>query len=106
MQLEHENQKKLEKMILNVVGKHIDLGEYDVFFFGSRISGKGDAYSDIDLGIEGAQPVPPGILAKIREEIDELPVLYRMDVIDFKATGKAFQLVAKSHIQMIHPKAA
>lgn len=106
MQLEHENREELEKMILAAIGKHLDLSQYDVFFFGSRISGKGDADSDIDVGIEGTQPVPPGILGKIREEIEELPILYRMDVIDFKAAGEVFQRVAKSHIQMIHPKAA
>jgi len=29
-----------------IVGKHLDMGKYKVFFFGSRVSEKGDEWSD------------------------------------------------------------
>jgi septum formation topological specificity factor MinE len=40
MKLKHYPLKKLKKEILEIVGKYLDLKEYKVFFFGSRVSEK------------------------------------------------------------------
>jgi len=103
MRLEHKSQKELGKEILEIVGRHIDLRKYKVFFFGSRVSGKGSERSDIDVGIEGPEPVLDSALARIREEIEELPTLYSIDVIDFALADDDFKQVAKEHIEIINP---
>ena len=46
VRLEHYSQEKLQKEILEIIGKYLDLKKYKVFFFGSRASEKGDEWSD------------------------------------------------------------
>ena len=46
------------------------------------------------MGIEGEAPVPALSLAKIRDEIKEIPLLYRIDVVDMKGVDKDFREIA------------
>lgn len=101
MKIKFYPEKKLKKEILEIIGKHLNLNEYKVFFFGSRVSGKGDERSDIDIGIEGPRPVPFEVMAKIKEEISNIPTLYSIDVIDFKGVEKDFYQVAKQNIEIV-----
>jgi len=101
MKLEFYPEKKLKKEILKIVGKHLDLSKYRVFFFGSRVKGDNFPQADIDIGIEGPRPVSLEIMAKIKEEISGLPILYHTDVIDFRQAEEDFRKVAKQNIEMI-----
>ncbi len=102
MRLEHESEKLLKEKILQIVGKYLDLSKYRVFFFGSRVTGKAREASDIDVGIEGKEPVSLRVLNGIREEIEELPVLYKIDVVDFAETNEKFKRVAKEHLELVN----
>ncbi|MBI3579391.1 MAG: nucleotidyltransferase domain-containing protein [Ignavibacteriales bacterium] len=102
MRLEHYPVEKLKKEILGFVGKHIDLRTHKVFFFGSRVSGGGSERSDIDVGIEGPQEIPIEILGRIREEIENLPTLYKIEVVDFKSTSDEFREVALQHTEVLN----
>lgn len=101
MKLEHRSPEKLKKEIIKIVGQYLDLKKYKVFFFGSRVSGKSHERSDIDVGIEGPRSVSWEIMGEIREEIQELPVLYTIEVVDFKDVSKDFRKVAKDRIELI-----
>lgn len=102
MRLEHYSQEKLKKEILEIVGKYLDLNKYKLFFFGSRVSGKGDERSDIDIGIEGLEKLPDIAIFNIREEIEELPTLYKIDIIDFADADEKFKKIALQHIEKIN----
>lgn len=104
MRLEFYSEKKLKKEILKIVGKHLDLKKYKIFFFGSRVEGKSDERSDIDVGIEGPKRIDLEIISKIKEEISNLPILYHIDVIDFKMVDKDFYKVAKQKFEIIKAK--
>lgn len=99
MRLEHYPLKKLRKEILGICSKYLDLKKYKVFFFGSRANGIGDDRSDIDIGILGSEPVSS--IVKIREEIEDLPILYKIDVVDFKDTSEGFRKVALEYTEPI-----
>jgi uncharacterized protein len=101
MKLEHYPQEKLKEEILEIVGKYLDLREYRVFFFGSRVSGQGDERSDVDVGIEGSVPVPKDAMRDIQEGIENLPTLYKIDIIDFCEVTEKFKKVAKQHIEIL-----
>lgn len=103
MRLEHYPLEKLKKEILDIVGRHLDLAHYRVFFFGSRVSGAGTDRSDVDVGIEGPKPVPFAIMADIEEEIDRLPTLYKIDIVDFAHVSEIFKEVAIQHREFIAP---
>ncbi len=102
MRLEHYNQEKLKREILDLLGKHLDLGRYKVFFFGSRVSGSGDERSDVDVGIEGPEPIPRDIMLDIQDALEDLSTLYKIEVVDFYRVGERFEMMAKRHMELIN----
>lgn len=101
MRLEHYPIEKLKKETREIVGKHLDLAKYRVFFFGSRVTEKGTDRSDIDVGIDGPEPVPFEALMDIQEELEKLPVLYKIDVVDFRSVVSKFKEVALQHTELL-----
>ncbi len=101
MKLEFYSVENFKKEIKEIVGKHLDLTSYRLFFFGSRVLGKGTERSDIDIGIEGLSEVPYEKMAAIREEIENLPTLYKIEVVDFKMTSEDFREVANQAVETI-----
>lgn len=101
MRLEHYPKEKLKKKIMDILGRYLDISKYSVFFFGSRVSGKGTDRSDIDIGIEG-----PSIQSKawfeIEEEIEEFPTLYKIDLVDFQYVSDKFRNVALRAIEPLN----
>ena len=102
MKLEFYPVEKLKKEILKIVGKHLDLKEYKVFFFGSRVKGVNFPRADIDIGILGKRPIPIEIKFKIEEELEEVPTLYKIDLVDFSQTGLSFQKEALKKMEFIN----
>lgn len=101
MKLEHYPVEQLRQDIKTIVKKHLDTSQYSVFFFGSRVSDKSHERSDIDIGIEGPRPVPTKALLDIQEEVENLPILYTIDVVDFANVVVGFRALAKQHCEYI-----
>jgi uncharacterized protein len=102
MKLEHYPLEKLKEAVLRIFGKHLDLSQYKIFFFGSRVSGVSSERSDIDIGIEGLDKVPSDKWIAIQEEMENIPTLYKIEVIDFSRVSDKFKDVAKQHIEAIN----
>jgi len=102
MRIEHYPVEKLKKQILEIIGKHLDLRSYRVFFFGSRVAERNTGRSDIDIGIEGPQKIPARVSGEIRESLDNLPTLYRFDVVDFKKVTPEFKKQALKSIEYVN----
>lgn len=102
MRLEYYPQDKLKKEISVIFGKYLDLKKYKIFFFGSRVSGKGNKRSDIDVGIQSSTPVPAAALSYIEEDLDKLPILYKIEVVDFSQVDTKFKQVALQKIEPIN----
>lgn len=101
MKLEFYPIENLKKEIKEIVGKYLDFHSYRLFFFGSRAAGKGDERSDIDVGIEGPEEVPYEIMSYIKEKIEDMPILYKIDIVDFKKLSDDFRQVALQYIEPI-----
>ena len=68
MQLAHYSTDDLKRQVLAIISRHVDhLNQYHVFFFGSRLKGNTNEGADIDIGIEGDEPVPLSSLSGISE---------------------------------------
>ena len=102
MKLQHENIKEVKRRITEIVSKYLAPNECKIFFFGSRVSGKSHKGSDIDVGIEWKNPIPVHIMAAMREEIDNLPYLYTIELVDFRRVSADFLEVAKKSIEPIN----
>lgn len=101
MKLEFYPLEKLKKDILEIIGRYLDLKDFKVFFFGSRVGSKTNERSDIDIGIEGPNPIPFETMTQIRSEISNLPILYKIDIVDFKKVDRDFYKVAKQNFELI-----
>lgn len=102
MKLEHASAEKLKSEIRDIVGSHLDLGKFSVFVFGSRATGGGSDRSDIDIGIEGPERIPGHVMQSIKEEVEELPYLYQIDIVDFSTLPDSFKKVAETRIESIN----
>lgn len=102
MRLEHAKITDLKKNLLEIIGRHVNLREYRVFFFGSRVNSKGSERSDIDLGIEGEKPIPPKAFFDIEEEIENMKTLYTIDLVDFNKVSPEFKEVAKKKAEYLN----
>ena len=101
MRLEHYPVDKLKQEILEIAGRHLDLKNFRLFFFGSRVNGKGDARSDIDIGIEGKSEIAIEDMGKIKEELEKLPTLYKIEIVDFNKVPPNFRKVALKAVEPI-----
>ena len=91
MKLEHYSEKKLKKQVREIIDNYLDLDDYEVFFFGSRVKGDSTSRSDIDIGIRGPEEIPADVKLDIKEELNKLPTLYKFDVVDFKELSESFR---------------
>lgn len=102
MRLEYEPLQKIKDNVLEAVQRHLDLNQYKLFFFGSRVAGKGNERSDVDLGILGEKPISAGIFSEIEDEIENIPVLYTIDIVDFNNVSEKFKQVALEEVEYLN----
>lgn len=102
MRIEYYPVEKLKREILKIARKYIDTKRYRLFFFGSRVTGNGTDRSDIDIGIEGPKPVPLETISEIETEIEKLPTLYKIEIVDFARVAEKFRKVALKYTEPIN----
>ncbi|HYX20351.1 MAG TPA: nucleotidyltransferase domain-containing protein [Thermoanaerobaculia bacterium] len=69
---------EVRRIVLGGLGAH----RAKVWFFGSRASGQPRRGSDIDVAILPLEPLPAGLLAEIRENLESSRVLATVDVVN------------------------
>ncbi len=95
---EQEIIKKAVEIIKRRMAPH---GTCKIFLFGSRAEGRATAKSDFDIGIESEKAVPAGMIYQIEEELDVLPDLRKVEVVDFGRLTGSFKRVAAAHRQVL-----
>ena len=68
-----------------------------VFAFGSRAGGHVKTWSDLDLSIEGDEPVSVGILAALADDFDESDLIWKVDLVDRATVSEAFGKIIDRH---------
>jgi predicted nucleotidyltransferase len=101
MRLEHAGADDLKRRLMQIFASHPELAGSRFFFFGSRVTGSGDERSDVDVGILGRAPVPASVWLDLEEEIEGLPYLYKIDLVDFRRVSPAFAELALSQTEEI-----
>ncbi len=62
-----------------------------VWWFGSWPEGRARPRSDIDIAVLPPPEVPPERVAAFRAAVDELPTLYRIDLVDLREVSEEFR---------------
>jgi predicted nucleotidyltransferase len=88
--------------IVQAVRRHLPFRNYRVFYFGSRASGLATPQSDYDVGIEAGERIPGEVLVKIAWALDDLPILQKIDLVDFRDVSESFSKRAMRTIQVIY----
>jgi predicted nucleotidyltransferase len=92
------NDEAIKPKIVEIINRHTaSLPEVKIFLFGSRAAGQHTIRSDIDIGLESAVKIPLATLAQIREELEQLPILPKIDLVDFKRVSPEFARQACQH---------
>jgi predicted nucleotidyltransferase len=65
--------------------------KWHVWLFGSQARKCATPCSDVDIAIEGDTAVPWETLAAIKNEIDEIPTLRSIDVVDARTADDRFR---------------
>lgn len=102
MRLDHYSFHDLNAQILQVVGKYLDLSLYRVFIFGSRVGRFSSERSDIDIGILGPRELGGKVRVDILEDLENLPTLYRFDLVDFNKVTPEFREEALKNIEYVN----
>ena len=87
------NISQILDQISAVVKKEVN-SPYQLFLFGSRATVTNDDKSDIDIGIMPDMSLSARQLQAIREKIEEIPTLLKIDFIDFSTVSDNFKTIA------------
>ncbi len=98
-----DREQQIKAMIVQQLesAKELLVG-HKVFLFGSRVRGKARPYSDFDIGIWGEAPLPLKAFYKLEDMMEELPTLYKIDLVDLNRTGDKFQQQALKHVETLY----
>ena len=92
--------KPILTSIYSIVKENIKC-DYQLFLFGSRVTGTNSDKADIDVGIIPAQLLSPKQIQSIKEKIEEIPTLIKIDFIDFTTVSDDFRSIALKHTKKI-----
>jgi len=92
--------KPILTSIYSIVKENIKC-DYQLFLFGSRVTGTNNDKADIDVGIIPAQLISPKQILSIKEKIEEIPTLLKIDFIDFTTVSDDFRSIALKHTKKI-----
>ena len=87
-------------MIKKVVANYLS-GNYIVFLFGSQAGLPELKRADVDVGIEAEKPLSILEESLIFNALEDLPTLYKFDLVDFKKADENFKKIALKNIEEI-----
>ena len=89
--------EKIAQLVKNEIGN-----DYKLFLFGSRTRETYDPKADIDIGILSENPLRARQMNAIKEKIDQIPTLLKIDFVDFGVVSKDFKTVAMENAREIN----
>ena len=79
----------------------INIPDFEVWAFGSRITGKPKSYSDLDLVIKGKTKLPLNKLALLKMDFEESDLPFRVDILDWNRISPEFQSLILKGFEVI-----
>ena len=88
-------------IVRDILRKHVP--DLAVRAFGSRVQGTARRYSDLDLAVIAATPLPFDLIGRLREDFSESDLPFRVDVVDWATTSEPFRRVVERDNVVIQP---
>lgn len=86
--------KKVLKEAVRIMRRYLPEDEYRIVLFGSWTKETAHAASDLDIGIVGPRKIDAATLLRIRDEVERIPTLRGIDVVDFADADERFRNAA------------
>ncbi|EKD27868.1 MAG: DNA polymerase beta subunit [uncultured bacterium] len=86
---EHKN------IIRDILINHIP--NYEIWAFGSRVTGNMKEYSDLDLAIISKDSIPSKTLALIRYELSESNLPFKVDILEWNSLSENFRAIIEEN---------
>lgn len=90
------------KETVAIIRRLINATHYRIFLFGSRAAGTANPRSDYDIGIESIEPITATVMSDIRDALDLLPILQKIDVVDFAQMNADVRSLALMTRKVLH----
>ena len=72
-----------------------------IYLFGSRAKGDAGDTSDFDVAIDAAGKIPLDVIARIRDEIEEMNTLKNVDIIDLnRVNSRLKEIVLETGVKI------
>jgi predicted nucleotidyltransferase len=75
--------------------------EYEVWAFGSRVTGTARQYSDLDLAVITDQPLDFGLIGILRDAFSESDLPFKVDIVDWSLTSAEFREIIKRDYEVV-----
>ena len=87
--------------INKILKKNLAGLNYRAFIFGSQANLTELKRADIDVGLIGEEAISPQHFAIIIKEIENLPMLYKVDLVNFNEVSDGFKTVALKNVEWL-----
>ena len=92
---------QIKQWVKEVLESNLNGISYRAFIFGSQANQSDLKRSDIDVGILADNEIPDINMFKISSAIEDLPMLYKIDLVDFKQVSDKFRSVALQNVEWL-----
>jgi predicted nucleotidyltransferase len=93
--------KPILGQVTEVIRRHLPEPSVRILLFGSWATLTSVPTSDVDVGILGESPVAPLIMARIREGIEDLSTLRKVDIVDLRTVDGRLRDRVLQHAVML-----
>ena len=87
------------KIIKQILKKHVP--DCEIRAFGSRVTGKAKAYSDLDLVTIGIKRIERKSMVLLKEAFENSKLNFRVDIVDWHTISKSFREVIESGCEVV-----
>ena len=90
MALSAQREQALDR-VREIILKGLHGRDVRVYVFGSSVAGAVHRTSDIDVAVDPREPLPPGLLGELREQLEESDIPYAVDIVDLETVSPTFR---------------
>lgn len=78
------------------------LGNVEIYIYGSRVQGKAQKYSDVDIALKWAYVIPIEKIIRLKAVFHDSTFPYKVDIVDIKTLSDKFLKIIEKDLYKIN----